>query len=82
MLIAGAFSHSDFSFGSTGGDYLTYPLYETDGVVEDLPLSWVRLSSTPMTARMQSSTALPTLLKLQWGSSEPGHRELLFRARL
>lgn len=48
-----------------------------------IPLSWVRLSNTPMTALMQSSTALPTLLKLQWGSVAPDDdRELLFKALL
>lgn len=32
---------------------------------------------------MQSSTALPTLLKLQWGSAAPdSETELLFKARL
>lgn len=46
-------------------------------------MSWVRFSSTPMTALMQSSTALPTLLKLQWGSAAPDDdRELLFKALL
>lgn len=48
-----------------------------------IPLSWVRLSSTPMIALMQSSTAFPTLLKLQWGSAAPdSDRELLFNALL
>lgn len=48
-----------------------------------IPLSWVKLSSTPMMALMQSSTALPTLLKLQWGSAAPDDdRELLFNALL
>lgn len=48
-----------------------------------VPLSWVRLSRTPITALMQSSTALPTLLKLQWGSAAPdSETELLFKARL
>lgn len=48
-----------------------------------VPLSWVRLSSTPITALMQSSTALPTLLKLQWGSTAPDDdTELLFNALL
>ncbi|TNN69620.1 hypothetical protein EYF80_020110 [Liparis tanakae] len=38
---------------------------------------------TPMMALMQSSTALPTLLKLQWGSAAPDNdRELLFNALL
>lgn len=48
-----------------------------------VPLSWVRLSRTPITALMQSSTALPTLLKLQWGSAAPdSETELLFKALL
>lgn len=48
-----------------------------------VPLSWVRLRRTPITALMQSSTALPTLLKLQWGSAAPdSETELLFKALL